>query len=232
MKKGTILVIIIWVFLIVSSTISNSKETQHLKLWKELNRNRIQYEHIRERMIRLMFRISELKYEDEAELTIRIKQSQRDLLNLVLTDMAEQRSIINRLHTDTRKLEIYQLADGILCSTKGDLDIAYKLTALAWQETHFVNRRGQDGEIGFFQFLPSTVEEVLKVHDKELKKILKELENNQCKAAEFAWLLLKGFDIKKGIGSYNHGAQYPGVYFDKLERVKKELLRRDRYDNY
>jgi len=232
MKKGTMLAIMIWVFLIVSSTISNSEEIEHLKLWKELNRNRIQYEHIRERMVRLMFRVSELRYEDEAELTIRIKQAQTDLLNLALRDMAKQRSIINQLHTDTRKLEIYYLADGILYTTKSDWDIACKLTALAWQETHFVNRRGQDGEIGFFQFLPSTVEEVLKIHGKELKKILNELENNQYKAAEFAWLLLKGFDIKKGIGSYNHGAQYPGVYFDKLERVKKELLRRDRYDNY
>ena len=219
----TFLTVIIILFLALQVQ-ANDREPEIQKLWQQINNDRLRYEAVRNRMIKFMFTVSELTYEDEATLVMRIKTAQKNVMSKGVKELAEQRSIMVQLHADTRRLDIYQLTDGILGVAKGDWEITCKLTALAWQETHFVNRKGRDGEIGFFQFLPSTIQEVLKLSDKDLKTVVIELDNNQYKAASFAWLLLKGVDIKQGIAAYNHGAQYPGVYFRKLEKVRTELL--------
>lgn len=40
---------------------------------------------------------------------------------------------------------------------KVDPDRAHMLTAIAWQETHFWNRRGKHGEVSIYQMMPSTI---------------------------------------------------------------------------
>lgn len=178
------------------------------------------------RLTKFMFKVSGLREEEKSAISAIIAADKQRLVAEGMNNMFYQREVMDRLYTNTRKYEIHQLVEGILYTANRDWDIACKLTALSWLESHFVNRLGKKAEVGFYQFLPSTVMHYFPTAKADSDGALFTLANNHVKASEFAWALLSDHpDIKAGIKAYNHGAEYPGIYFRKLERVRKELLK-------
>lgn len=121
-------------------------------------------------------------------------------------------------------LETHELSKTITVLYGKDKDMAYLIIALAWRETGFHNRRGKKGELGYYQFLPSTID---KIYGKEKGKIAKMLvEENAWFATQLAvWYLndlkrtYKTWD--KALYHYNGDPDYSGWVMHKAKRVKE-----------
>ena len=173
----------------------------------------------------LMFKESMLEEGDPIEILLEMKERVSILWDLVNRgNQAGIRRQITKLFAMSRRAEIHALADAITNVYEKDRERAYLLVALAWQESHFVNRRGQAGEVGFFQILPSTIKGIYGKDLWELKR--KDIEDNPEASVEFAnWYLTT---LEKQYGStktalyrYNGHTDYAGYVLGKLAKVKR-----------
>lgn len=175
----------------------------------------------------LMFTEAVLEEEDPVDLLMQMKEIAGNIWVLTKEgNHAGVRRLGAKLITVSRKAEIHALAEAITSVYETDKERAYVLVALAWQESHFVNRRGKAGEVGFYQFLPSTIRGIFGKELFELK--LRELEDDPAKATEFAnWYLTKLVEqygsVNSALYRYNGHPEYAGYVITKLEKVKKSL---------
>ena len=175
------------------------------------------------RLIALMFKKSGIPFQDAAYVEAALRDYQSQIQEFNTTRLATQRIIFVRMAELTRQREIYELMEAIICQTKDD-DEFYKLVGLAWQESHFVNRRGKLGEVSFYQFLPSTVKMWYNTDD--IGKIIycDELENSQAKATALALAMLRA--NKWNWSWWNHDINYEYHLNNKIYQVKQEFQRR------
>lgn len=169
-------------------------------------------------LVKLMFRVSELEYIGRKDLAFIIEREKDNLSIHELDALPLQREILVKLNTNTRRYEIWVLADAVLKLCKDDTEF-YRIVGLAWQESHFVNKRGKHGERSFYQFLPSTIKEHYKLDNIGLEIMLYELENNPYKATETALEMLRSYRWNWDL--WNHGIDYEWHLNNKIYRVKQ-----------
>jgi len=169
----------------------------------------------RDRIGRLMFKVRKIEYIDQTSLVVLLPILLRSIRLDGGVDWYTVRTrIIPSLESVCLSLELHQLADAI-CNTDGDMP--YVLTALAWQESHFLNRRGKHGEVSHFQILPSTV--TLYSTD---RSFLYQLESDPVIAVAFVTHLLKdwGKTWQAALKQYNTHRGYPKEVIRKFNYVK------------
>jgi LysM repeat protein len=154
---------------------------------------------------KFMFKTSHLDYRPRVQLEEMILQQKRGFIGMGLDFLFAQRKSMDVIYVWTRELEIWYLAEAIVDTTTNDDDF-YKLVSLAWQESHFVNRLGKAGEVGFFQFLPSTVKERFQLDEIGLTAKLFELSNNPKMSTELALEMMK--EYKWQWKYWNHGEDF------------------------
>lgn len=134
------------------------------------------------------------------------------------------KDIENIVLKNVHALELHALANAIMKVTEDDdyIDAPYILAAIAWQESHYRNRRGKAGEVSCFQLKPSTINKVASYlnlkqftyNNKYVnKKLVAIVEENPSFAANVAHKYLKILyakyqDWEKVIERYNGKRKY------------------------
>jgi len=136
-------------------------------------------------LTKFMFKKAGIKYTNKSEIETDIFQRHAKMSHLGFTEMQYQRKIMDVLYGDTRKYEIWQYAEAMLKLAPNE-ETLYKLVGLAWQESHFVNKRGKKREVSCFQFLPSTIAGRFNIKGADLEFKLHELENDPWIATALA----------------------------------------------
>lgn len=183
-------------------------------------------EEFRSASIKLMFKVNELPFLTEIDANVMVLTAIDSMSECFKKYRFTQiRVISNQIGSPLRVLESYKLADALTYIYQRDKEWACMLLAIAWHESHFVNKRGSCGEIGFYQFLPSTVKSL---HPMNYKIYLKELEENPDFATRYAWHYV--YSLKKEYGTidralraYNGSPIYPGQVIHKYNIIKKTL---------
>lgn len=176
-----------------------------------------------DKLAKFMFKTSGLKCEEKSIIEMRMRQHQEHLTSSHYKWMDNQRTIITRLYEMTRQHEIWTLAEAIVDVGKTGENV-YLLTALAWHESHFVNRVGSRGEVSFYQFLPSTIKERTKCDDIVLQATLWTLKNDLKIATSLALTMINEHKtIREGLMSYNHNPDYPYILSHKMSHIKEVI---------
>jgi hypothetical protein len=119
-------------------------------------------------------------------------------------------------------LELYQLADVLTDVYKKDPELGCLMTALAWVESGFHNRRGSSGERGYYQVLPSTIKDAYK---KNYQDALFLMEADPKFATDFAiWYLgclRKGCSLNTALYHYNGHPSYPALVQYRLNHIRR-----------
>lgn len=198
-------------------------------------RDREEYrKQIRSALIRAIFKIRRMAYAEEEilkkEFTL-VYLSLAKYTGYGLTFAMDDSTFIAkeqawRMVQILERLSVYELVDAIMKVTKDDPwdDAPYLLAAIAWQESHFYNRRGKKGERSCFQILPSTAR--LLDRTIEWQICLDRIERHPDYAAKLAWGFLQ--DCRQQYKSYRKGLAYyngSSTYADNV--IKKfHILRR------
>lgn len=175
-----------------------------------------------EQLAKFMFKKAGLEFEERSFLEASITSIQYSLYKDKLSNLADQRKLLLRLNTRTKQYEIWLLAETIV-DLSSDTTSFYKLVALVWQESHFINRRGKHGEVSFYQFLPSTVKMWYKLDDIGLQIKLQELENNPKSATVLAIDYMIKWEWNWT--SWNGSEEYGQYVNDKIARFKYEWMK-------
>lgn len=176
-----------------------------------------------EKLAKFMFRKSGIPHKDEESLAYSLQDTRYNISYSNVFDFDEQRAIISRYHTITRQYEIWLLAKAIVELVPDDTEF-YCMVGLAWQETQFINRPGKHGEVGFYQFLPSTIKSHFKLDDVGLVSALYNLRNDPRIATATALEMLR--DYKWNWSLWNHGHEYEYYLNNKIRAVRLEFNRR------
>jgi LysM repeat protein len=119
-------------------------------------------------------------------------------------------------------LEIYQLANVLTDVYVRDPELGCLITALAWVESGFHNRRGHAGEVGFYQVLPSTLKDIYKT---KWMDAMYRMEADPKFATDFAiWYLgclRKGCSLNTALYHYNGHPSYPGLVQYRLNAIRR-----------
>jgi len=184
-------------------------------------------EEFEEKITKLMFKEVGIKHEPELDLIIRTRVRTENIYSYSrMHNYYRARTIIPPLHPDFLGLEIYELAKVLTDVYRQDKDMACLLTALAWQETGFHNRRGKSGEVGFYQVLPSTIKSIY--GEESLLDAKTKMEENPKFATDFTiWYLTflkKEFkNLETALYRYNGHPSYAPCVLHKLGKVKLEI---------
>jgi hypothetical protein len=132
------------------------------------------------------------------------------------------RQLSTSLHKYYLTLEIYQLANVLTDVYKNDPELGCLITALAWVESGFHNRRGSSGEVGFYQVLPSTLKDIYKA---KWQEAMYRMEADPKFATDFAiWYLgclRKGCSLNTALYRYNGHPSYPGLVQYRLSAIRR-----------
>ena len=175
------------------------------------------------KLTKFMFRKAGLEYMGKRDLEALIYREQMMLFERGLESLALQREIMDRLYINTRRLEVWLLAEAIVDLSPTE-EKFYKLVGLAWQESHFVNRVGKHKEVGFYQFLPSTVKSFHQLDDIGLISALFNLKNDPRIATAEAVLMLNEWNWNWT--SWNGGIEYQYHVNNKVYQFKQEWNRK------
>jgi hypothetical protein len=181
-----------------------------------------------ERIAKFMFKKAMIPYDDEDVIEFRLNNQKYTLGRAGLNDLALQRQVAIAYITETRRWEIWQLTKAIVDKARTEEEMFF-LIGLAWQESHFVNRRGSHREVSFFQFLPSTVGEEMGLDSLGQAVECSRLENDIPRAVDFAIHLLDRYSgervWKYALPTYNRHPEYTGYVMNKVHRAKREIMR-------
>jgi hypothetical protein len=152
--------------------------------------------------------------------------------NIQLLSMAYQannfqrcRQIVYQIQEPLIIAETYSLLDSLTDLYSINEERACLLLALAWHESHFVNRKGSHGEVSFFQFLPATIKGM---HPKNYSQILSSLNEDPAYATIYVNWYISTLEkqcgtLDKALRQYNHNPNYPNQVMSKYQYIKKIL---------
>jgi len=169
------------------------------------------------KLAKFMFNKSEIPYISQEDLEFRMLSFQHTIFVNKLSHLSDQRKLTAALYHMTRQYEIWEYAKAI--AGYKDETLFITLVGLAWQECHFVHRKGKHGEVTFYQLLPSTVKERNNTDDVGLIKLIYELENNPDFATYTAAIMLN--EYKYNWGCWNKHPEYPSWVKNKVARFKQ-----------
>lgn len=157
---------------------------------------------IRTKIINLMFVVRRIKFLSQKEARSRFEELQKEFALYTLDTMSPHylRTKLKAMNSLLILLELHELTDAIMTVTGEDdwLDMPYLMAALAWQESHFLNRDGKLGEKSCFQILPSTAPKL--DPEKNIRLITYLLKRDPYYAARMSYKHLK--NLKERYGSW------------------------------
>lgn len=180
-------------------------------------------EELKDRLIRHMFKVRGLSFITRTGANLLVKRYEALLEDLPSQSTYLKRKTLPHYNEALLKQELHFLIDSIMNITREDVDyeMIYMLTAIAWQESHFLNRRGTKEEITVYQFLPSTLQQYI-----EDPMMLPLIEDDPLRATQIAYRLLK--DLKRKYGTweaalqyYNTNPNYPSWVLGKVWLLKR-----------
>ena len=193
---------------------------------------------VKGRIIRLMFKARGIEYEPASTIHERINRR----LSLIGVEgiYFTQRKLLMETYQDLLILELFDLADSIIetaYTRKNPIEWAAMLTAVAWQESHFYNRRGAAGEISHFQLLPKTLKIIYDnahFNDSwlEFRAFLSMVESRPNCATKIAVDMLAERRLVHGswekallyYNGYQVGNKYPAFVMKKFRQVQNIIL--------
>lgn len=196
---------------------------QKLVIKESIPIKQITREELKDKLIRHMFKVRGLSFITRTEANLLVKRYETLLEDLPIQSTFLKRRTLPHYNDALLKQELHFLIDSIMNITKedADYDMIYMLTAIAWQESHFLNRRGVKGEITVYQFLPSTLQQYI-----EDPMMIPLIEDDPLRATQIAYRLLK--DLKKRYGTwevalqyYNVNPNYPSMVLGKVWWLKR-----------
>jgi len=183
-------------------------------------------EEVYDKLIKHIFHVNNVEYTPREEVKARIRQDKEFLNKHSTKNIYMQRFHVTRLQRELRRLEYFHILDGIFEACKQDKD--YRMTALlvalAWQESHFNNVKGKQGEVTPFQFLPNTIRGLLNINKPSLPEFTFSLQNNIKEASRLAYKWLKENGAKDGnymraLKWYNINPKYPHQVMVKYNKI-------------